>query len=92
MSTYRLHSFCPSGNAYKVALYLNCAGLAWEGVEVDFFGGQNRKPDWRDDVNAMGEVPVLETDGKRLTQSGARMPRPPRQRQRRTRRAALSHL
>ena len=69
--TYRLHGFCQSGNAYKVALYLNCAGLPWEAVEVDFFGGENRKPQWREAVNPMGEVPVLEADGKQLTQSGA---------------------
>jgi len=71
MSTYRLHAFCQSGNAYKVALYLNCAGIPWEPVEVDFFGGQNRTPTWRESVNAMGEVPVLEADGRQLTQSGA---------------------
>jgi len=71
MSPYRLHAFCQSGNAYKVALYLNCSNIPWEPVEVDFFGGQNRKEDWRETVNTMGEVPVLEADGRRLTQSGA---------------------
>ncbi len=71
MSTYRLHAFCQSGNAYKVALYLTCSGIAWEPVEVDFFGGQSREPGWRENINAMGEVPVLEVDGQRLTQSGS---------------------
>jgi glutathione S-transferase len=72
MPTYRLHGFCQSGNAYKVALYLNCAGLDWEPVFVDYMAGATREPDWRISVNPMGEVPVLETpDGKRLTQSGA---------------------
>lgn len=71
MSTYRLHSFCQSGNAYKVALYLACSGIPWEPVEVDFFGGQSRDPNWRESVNAMGEAPVLEVEGHRLTQSGA---------------------
>lgn len=71
MSAYRLHCFAQSGNSYKVALYLNCAGLDWEPVFVDFIGGATRDPDWRARVNAMGEVPVLEVDGKRLTQSGA---------------------
>ena len=28
------------GNSYKLALYLNCAGLDWEPVGVDFAGGQ----------------------------------------------------
>ncbi len=72
MSPYRLHSFCQSGNAYKVALYLNCASLDWEPVFVDYMAGATRDPDWRISVNTMGEVPVLETaDGKQRTQSGA---------------------
>ena len=28
-----------------------------------------RTPEWRRDVNAMGEIPVLEVDGERLTQT-----------------------
>ncbi|MEQ1578318.1 MAG: glutathione S-transferase [Hyphomicrobium sp.] len=71
MSQYRLHCFCQSGNCYKIALYLNCAGLEWEPVLVDFFGGETRTPEWRATVNEMGEVPVLEVDGLKLTQSGA---------------------
>ena len=71
MPTYRLHCFAQSGNAYKVALYLNCAGIEWEPVFVDYMAGATRDPDWRARVNPMGEVPVLEVDGKRLTQSGA---------------------
>ena len=71
MPTYRLHCFAQSGNAYKVALYLSCAGLEWEPVFVDYMSGATRDPDWRARVNPMGEVPVLEIDGKRLTQSGA---------------------
>jgi glutathione S-transferase len=60
-----------SGNAYKVALYLNCAGLDWEPVGVDFAGGQTRRADWRTATNVMGEVPVLEVAGKHMSQSGA---------------------
>jgi glutathione S-transferase len=71
MSTYRLHCFSLSGNAYKVALYLNCAGLAWEPVPVEFLRGQTREAAWRDAVNQMGEAPVLEVDGRQLSQSGA---------------------
>lgn len=67
---YRLHCFAQSGNAYKVALYLNCAGLAWEPVFVDFMNGATRDPAWRERVNEMGEAPVLEHAGRRLTQSG----------------------
>jgi glutathione S-transferase len=71
MAQYKLHCFCQSGNSYKVALYLACAGLDWEPVFVDFFKGATRDPKWRASVNEMGEAPVLETGGKALTQSGA---------------------
>lgn len=71
MAEYRLHCFAQSGNAYKPALMLALAGADWEPIFVDFFKGQTRDPAWREDLNAMGEAPVLEHKGKRLTQSGA---------------------
>lgn len=71
MPKYKLYCIGASGNAYKVALYLNCAGLDWEPVGVDFAGGQTRDARWRAETNAMGEVPVLEVDGQRMSQSGA---------------------
>ena len=71
MARYRLHCIGASGNSYKLALYLNCAGLDWEPVGVDFAGGQTRDAGWRADTNAMGEVPVLEVDGQLMSQSGA---------------------
>lgn len=71
MTHYRLYCVGASGNSYKVALYLNCAGLDWEPVGVDFAGGETRGAQWRADNNAMGEVPVLEIAGKRMAQSGA---------------------
>jgi glutathione S-transferase len=70
MADYKLHCFCQSGNSYKVALYLACAGLDWEPVFVDFFKGATRDPKWRESVNEMGEAPVLEHSGRKLTQSG----------------------
>ena|ERR1041385_9447001 len=71
MARYRLHCNGGSGHSYKIALYLNCAGLDWEPVGVDFAGGQTRDPEWRARINAMGEVPVLEVDGRLMSQSGA---------------------
>src|ERR1043166_8440301 len=71
MAHYKLHCIGASGHSYKIALYLNCAGLDWEPVGVDFAGGQTRDPEWRATINAMGEVPVLEVDGRLLSQSGA---------------------
>ena len=71
MAYYKLYCIGASGNSYKLALYLNCAGLDWEPIGVDFAGGQTRDPEWRADTNAMGEVPVLEVNGQRMSQSGA---------------------
>lgn len=69
MSEYTLHCFAQSGNAYKPALLLELAGADWQPRFVDYFGGETRTPAWRA-LNAMGEVPVLEHAGERLTQSG----------------------
>ena len=67
---FRLYCFAQSGNAYKVALMLNLCGAKWEPRFVDFFNGETRTPEYREKVNEMGEVPVLEHAGKRLSQSG----------------------
>ena len=71
MTPYKLHCFKESGNSFKVALALSVAGAEWEKVHVEFFQNQTRQPAWRANVNEMGEVPVLETEGRRITQSGA---------------------
>lgn len=68
--TARLHCFGESGNAYKAALTLTLCGIEWEPVFVDFFRGQSRGPDYRA-LNVMGEAPVLEAEGRTLSQSGA---------------------
>jgi glutathione S-transferase len=70
MPDFRLHCFCQSGNAYKAALMLALCEVDWEPVFVDYFNGETRRPEWREAVNAMGEVPVLEHGDKRLSQSG----------------------
>ena len=69
MAEYKLYCFAQSGNAYKVALMLNVCGADWEPRFVDFFNGETRTPEFRA-INVMGEVPILEHAGKRLTQSG----------------------
>jgi glutathione S-transferase len=71
MAEFKLHCFAQSGNAYKAALMLALCGADWEPVHVDFFNGEVRRPEWRDSVSEMGEVPVLEHNGKKLSQSGA---------------------
>ena len=69
--TIKLHCFGESGNAYKAALALELSGLQWEPVYVDFFGGETRSPEYRAQVNAMGEVPVLVDGDFSTSQSGA---------------------
>ncbi len=68
--TIQLYCFGESGNAYKAALALELSGLGWEPVKVDFFGGETRSPEYRRDVNEMGEAPVLVDGDTRLSQSG----------------------
>lgn len=70
MAEFKLHCFSQSGNAYKAALMLALCGADWEPAFVDFFNGEVRRADWREGVNAMGEVPVLEHNGKSYSQSG----------------------
>jgi glutathione S-transferase len=69
MAEYTLHCFAQSGNAYKPALALELAGLDWAPRFVDYFNGETRTPAYRA-INVMGEVPVLEHEGRRLSQSG----------------------
>jgi glutathione S-transferase len=69
MPTYRLHYFPESGNSYKLALMLTLCGQPFEKAWTDFGGGVTRTPEWRAAVNEMGEIPVLEEDGQRLTQT-----------------------
>ena len=69
MTEYTLYCFAQSGNAYKAASMLNHAGADWTARFVDFFNGETRTSGYRE-INVMGEVPVLEHDGRRLTQTG----------------------
>src|SRR5579871_3646940 len=69
MSVYRLHYFPESGKSYKLALMLALCGQQFEPVWTDFAGGVTRTAEWRKAVNEMGEIPVLEEDGVRLTQT-----------------------
>jgi glutathione S-transferase len=71
MAEYQLYCFAQSGNAYRAALMLNLIGADWQPLYVDFFGkGVQRTPEYRGNVNEMGEVPVLVHGDKKLTQSG----------------------
>jgi len=69
---YKLHAFAQSGNTYKVALLLQALRQPWTPVHLPFeeFGkGIQRSDAWRQELNPMGEIPILETGDKKLTQS-----------------------
>jgi glutathione S-transferase len=70
MPDYKLYCFGESGNAYKVALMMQCASLSWQPIFVDFFNGETRSEKFRKDVNLMGEAPVLVHGERSFTQSG----------------------
>ncbi|MBL1421390.1 MAG: glutathione S-transferase family protein [Alphaproteobacteria bacterium] len=70
MSTYQLYGFAQSGHSYKVALMLELLGVDWQVEKVDFFKGETRSDEYRNNVNEMGEVPVLVENGEKMTQSG----------------------
>jgi glutathione S-transferase len=71
MAEYQLYCFAQSGNAYRAALMLNLIGAEWEPIFVDFFGkAEQRTPEYRTNVNEMGEVPVLVHRSRKLSQSG----------------------
>ena len=68
--TMKLYCFGESGNSYKAALALELSGLDWEPVHVDFFSGEGRSPEYRENINEMGEAPVLVDGDTKLSQSG----------------------
>lgn len=71
MAEYQLYCFAQSGNAYRAALMLNLIGADWEPIWIDFFGAMTqRTPEFRTDVNEMGEMPVLVHGKRKLSQSG----------------------
>src|SRR5256885_6893153 len=71
MPEFELYCFAQSGNCYRAALMLNLIGADWKPVFVDFFGKMvQRTPEYRTQVNEMGEAPVLAHGAKKLSQSG----------------------
>ena len=68
----RLHDYLPSGNGYKVRLLLTQLGVPFQRIEYDITRGETRTPEFLENVNANGRVPVLETEeGAFLPESNA---------------------
>jgi glutathione S-transferase len=57
-----LHDNLSSGNGYKVRLLLAQLGIPFERTEYDITAGETRTPEFLENVNANGRVPVLETE------------------------------
>ena len=66
----KLYCFGESGHSYKAALALQLAEIDWTPIFVDFFNGETRSDRYRNQVNEMGEAPVLVDGDIKLTQSG----------------------
>ena len=70
----RLHSAPKSGNGYKVRLLMGLLGTECEILNYDTKGGETHTPEYLENVNPDGKVPVLELDdGTMLPESGAIM-------------------
>jgi glutathione S-transferase len=68
----RLHSAPGSGNSYKIRLLLGLLGTRYEIINYDIKGGETHIPEFLENVNPDGKVPVLELeDGTMLPESGA---------------------
>ncbi len=67
--TIKLYCFGESGHSYKAALALELSGLDWEPIKVDFFAGETRSDEYRQNVNEMGEAPVLVDGDLKLSQA-----------------------
>ena len=66
----KLYCFGESGHSYKAALALELAGCDWEPIFVDFFNGETRSDAYRQNINNMGEAPVLVDGDSTISQSG----------------------
>ena len=68
----RLHSAPRSGNSYKVRLLLGLLGTRYEIINYDTKGGETHAPQFLENVNSDGKIPVLELeDATMLPESGA---------------------
>ena len=58
----KLYHYRLSGHAHRAALFLSMAGIAHELIEVDLAADAHRRPEFLE-MNAFGEVPVLDDNG-----------------------------
>src|SRR3954451_17921286 len=68
MSRPILYDYWRSSAAYRVRIALNLKGVDYESRQVDLRGDAQKSAEYRA-LNPQGLVPMLEMDGRRLTQS-----------------------
>ena len=66
-----LHEYSASGNCYKVRLTAALAGVQIERREYDIMKGETRTPEFLDNVNANGRIPVLQVGDRFIPESNA---------------------
>lgn len=54
-----LYDYELSGNCYKLRLFMNVLGVAYEKRAVDFYPGREHKSEWFLAINPLGQLPVL---------------------------------
>ena len=64
----RLFDYYRSSASYRVRIALALKGLEYERVEVNLLHGEQREAEFRA-INPQGVVPMLESDGRRISQS-----------------------
>ncbi|WP_170787536.1 glutathione S-transferase family protein [Ruegeria lacuscaerulensis] len=62
--------YAPRTISVAVAIALEEAGLEYEAIKLDFAGGEQTKPAYKQ-INPKGRVPALVVDGGILTETGA---------------------
>lgn len=67
----KLHEYSASGNCYKVRLTAALLGIPLERREYDIMKGETRTPEFLQNVNANGRIPVLEIGARFIPESNA---------------------
>jgi glutathione S-transferase len=66
-----LHEYSASGNCYKVRLTAALLGIPLERREYDIMKGETRTPEFLEQVNANGRIPVIQTGDRFIPESNA---------------------
>jgi len=66
-----LHEYSASGNCYKVRLTAALLGIHLERREYDITRGETRTPEFLENVNANGRIPVLQVGSRCIPESNA---------------------